>query len=198
MSNNNNTDSDKLHSINNLDLQSEARNAVLEEMTKSGLLDKLRAQIKGQIFKALENQKQNLKQNIEFDYMTPLHKLAKSREVILSFFLIKEFLQFFEMEYTLPVFEKEFNFRENVKRETLLSDFYLKDKEKDGESKPVLIHLISNYFQEMSNKRNSYLTKLDDSYGHKNALYNPDIHLNNDENKKSKIKYNILLFIFTL
>jgi hypothetical protein len=179
-----NLGTEKSESNNNVDLHSEARNAVLEEMSKSGLMDKMRSQLKSEIFKSLEKQKKNLKQNIEFDYMTPLHKLAKNREVILSFFLIKEFLQFFEMEYTLPVFENEFNFRENVKRETLLSDFFLKDKEKDGESKPVIIHLIQNYFQEMNNKKNSYAQKLDESYGVKNHIYNPDIHITNEEEPK--------------
>lgn len=179
-----NVETEKSQSNNNLDLHAEARNAVLEEMTKNGLMEKMRAQLKSEILKSLEKQKKNLKQNIEFDYMTPLHKLSKSREVILSFFLIKEFLQFFEMEYTLPIFENEFNFRENVKRETLLSDFFLKDKEKEGDSKPVLIHLIQNYFQEMSNKKNSYAQKLDDSYGVKNHIYNPDIHITNEEEVK--------------
>ena len=121
--------------------------------------------------------------------MTPLHKLAKSKEIILSFFLIKEFLQFFEMEYTLPIFENEFNFRENVKRETLLSDFYLKDKEKDGETKPVMIHLISNYLSEMSNKKNNYMTKLDDTYGVKNFNYTPDIKVESEEDKNKLSKY---------
>jgi len=179
-----NVETEKSQSNNNLDLHAEARNAVLEEMTKNGLMEKMRAKLKSEILKSLEKQKKNLKQNIEFDYMTPLHKLAKSREVILSFFLIKEFLQFFDMEYTLPIFENEFNFRENVKRDTLLADFLLKDKEKEGDSKPVLIHLIQNYFQEMSNKKNSYAQKLDESYGVKNHNYNPDIHLTNDEEVK--------------
>lgn len=184
-----NLGTEKSESNNNIDLQAEARNAVLEEMTKSGFMDKMRAQLKSEIFKSLEKQKKNLKQNIEFDYMTPLHKLAKSREVILSFFLIKEFLQFFEMEYTLPVFENEFNFRENVKRETLLSDFFLKDKEKDGDSKPVLIHMIQNYFQEMNNKKNLFTQKLDDSYGVKNHNYTPDIHISNEEeNQKNSLR----------
>ena len=89
------------------------------------------------------------------------------------------------MEYTLPVFENEFNFRENVKRETLLSDFFLKDKEKDGESKPVLIHIIQNYFQEMNTKKNSYAQKLDESYGVKNHNYNPDIHITNEVEPKN-------------
>jgi hypothetical protein len=173
-----------LNNQNNIDLQAEARNAVMEELNKSGLLEKMKAQLKVDILKAMEKQKKNLRHNIEFDYMTPLHKIAKSREIILSFFLIKEFLQFFEMDYTLPIFENEFNIRENVKRETLLSDFFLKDKEKDGESKPVLIHLISNYFQEMSNKRNNFAQKLDESYGVKNNFYNPDIHIINEDDQK--------------
>jgi hypothetical protein len=182
-----NVETEKSQSNTNLDLQAEARNAILEEITKSGLMDKMHAQLKSEILKSLEKQKKNLKHSIEFDYMTPLHKLAKSREVILSFFLIKEFLQFFEMDYTLPVFENEFNFRENVKRETLLCDFLLKDKEKDGDSKPVLIHLIQNYFQEMNNKKISFSSKLDETYGIKNQNYNPDIHIlsNEDEKKNS-------------
>ena len=64
--------------------------------------------------------------------------------------------------------------------------FYLKDKEKDGETKPVMIHLISNYLTEMSNKKKNYMNKLDDTYGVKNFNYTPDTVNEDDKNILSK------------
>ena len=55
------TDLEKLSIINhnNIDLQSEARSAVLEELTKCGMIEKMKAQLKHDILKAMEKQKKN-------------------------------------------------------------------------------------------------------------------------------------------
>ena len=74
--------------------------------------------------------------------MTPLHRLNKPKEIILVCQLIKEFLKFYELEYTLPIFENESNVKENIKRETLLKELKLEDK-KDN-SKPVLLMLLQD------------------------------------------------------
>jgi hypothetical protein len=175
---------------NNVDLQLEAKNIVLEEMEKQGLISRMRAQIKNSVLKVLEKQKQNIKNNLEFDYMTPLHRMNKSKEVLLAYHVIKEFMQFYELEYTMPIFENETNIRENIKRDTLINELSLNSgniMSHQSEPKPVLIQLITNYLQEMQTKKHmeNASQKLDDSYGVKNHLYqNIDVNFtNNSENK---------------
>jgi hypothetical protein len=174
------------HNIN-VDLQKEAKNIVLEEMEKMGLIAKMKAQIKSSVLKILEKQKQGVKQNLEFDYLTPLHRQNKNKEILLAYHVIKEFLQFYEMEYSLPIFENESNIRENVKRETLLGELSMKNNPVD-ENKPILVQLINNYIQDVNSKKNVNMSqKLDESYGLRGGLLNADIHsVNEDFSKRNE------------
>ena len=124
----------------NVDLQQEAKDLVLKELEKNGVINYMRAKIKKSILDIINNESENTKQKLDFDFMTPLHRLNKSKEIILCCQLIKEFLKFYEMEYTSPIFENESNVKENVKRETLLKELKLQNKTDD--SKPVLYLLL--------------------------------------------------------
>ena len=126
-----------------VDLQKEAKKIVMSKLEESGLIDKMKAQIKANVLKILDNQKEGMKQQLDFDYMTPLFRQNKPKEVVLLCQLIKEFMKFYEMEYTLPIFENESNIKETVKRETLLKEMnMIQDKE---EKKPVLLQMLIEY-----------------------------------------------------
>ena len=127
---------------NNIDLQQEAKDLVLNELEKNGVINYMRAKIKKSILDIVSKEKESTKQKLDFDFMTPLHRLNKSKEIILGCQLIKEFLKFYELEYTLPIFENESNVKENVKRETLLKELKLQGKKDD--SKPVLLLLLND------------------------------------------------------
>lgn len=127
---------------NNVDLQQEAKELVLKELESSGVIGEMRAKIKKSIIDIINNQKESTKQKLDFDFMTPLHRLNKPKEIMLVCQLIKEFLKFYEMEYTLPIFENESNVKENIKRETLLKELKLQDKKDDP--KPVLLLLLQD------------------------------------------------------
>lgn len=180
-------------SNNTVDLQKEAKSIVLDELENQGVIARMRAQIKNSVLKVLGKQKQSVKNNIEFDYMTPLHRMNKTKEVILAYHIIKEFMQFYELDYTLPIFENETNIRENIKRETLLNELFSISNQTNisgaqSEPKPVLIQLISNYQQEMQNKKNNMdnlSQKLDDSYGAKTPHYSGpgDFNIKENQNK---------------
>jgi len=116
---------------NNIDLQQEAKDLVLNELEKNGVINYMRAKIKKSILDIINNEKENTKQKLDFDFMTPLHRLNKPKEIVLVCQLIKEFLKFYEMEYTLPIFENESNVKENIKRESLLKEVKLQGKKED-------------------------------------------------------------------
>jgi FGFR1 oncogene partner len=124
----------------NIDLQLEAKNLVLSELERNGVINYMRAKIKKSILDIINNEKESTKQKLDFDFMTPLHRLNKPKEIVLVCQLIKEFLKFYEMEYTLPIFENESNVKENIKRESLLKEVKLQGKKDD--SKPVLLLLL--------------------------------------------------------
>ena len=127
---------------NNIDLQQEAKDLVLNELEKNGVINYMRAKIKKSILDIISNEKESTKQKLDFDFMTPLHRLNKPKEIVLVCQLIKEFLKFYEMEYTLPIFENESNVKENIKRESLLKEVKLQGKKDD--SKPVLLLLLQD------------------------------------------------------
>ena len=135
---------------NNIDLQQEAKDLVLNELEKNGVINYMRAKIKKSILDIISNEKEGTKQKLDFDFMTPLHRLNKSKELVLACQLIKEFLKFYELEYTLPIFENESNIKENVKRETLIKELKLQGKKEDS-TKPVLLMLIMDKLNRVDN-----------------------------------------------
>ena len=140
---------------NSIDLQQEAKEMILKELEEKGVINYMRAKIKKSIIDIISSQSESVQQKFDFDYMTPLHRLNKPKEIVLVCQLIKEFLKFYELEYTLPIFENESNIKENIKRETLLKELKLEDK-KDN-TKPVLLLLLQdklNRQEEIFNNQN--------------------------------------------
>lgn len=186
----------KTDNINvNIDLHSQAKEMVMSELDKNGFISKMHAQIKSQVLKVLEKQKKTVKQSLEFDYLTPLAKQNKPKEVLLAYHLIREFMQYFEMEYTLPVFEKEANVNEKeIKRDFLINELSLHKDARDIETRPVLVQLLMTYMQDLHNKKDNYSQKLDESYGTKNHNYTPDItfkHNTNDEETRKSLTHDL-------
>ena len=132
----------KMQEEPNSDIEKEAKEIILKELEDKGVINYMRAKIKKSIIDIIGSQNETFQQKYDFDYMTPLHRLNKPKEIILVCQLIKEFLKFYELEYTLPIFENESNVKENIKRETLLKELKLEDK-KDN-SKPVLLMLLQD------------------------------------------------------
>ena len=166
---------------NNLvDIQQEAKEIIMNELEKKGVINYMRAKIKKSIIDIISQQKDSFKQKLDFDFMTPLHRLNKPKEIVLVCQLIKEFLKFYELEYTLPIFENESNVREDIKRETLLKE--LKLEEKKDSSKPVLLLLLQDKLDNKDNTRNNQSHKTLDRYDF-NTYNKSEVELSNEANK---------------
>jgi hypothetical protein len=74
-----------------------------------------------------------------------VQKLAESKEGHENLSLIKEVLQFYNMDYTLNIFNSEANLKEEIKREELLTKNNLKGKIQDD--KPVLFHIFQQFMK---------------------------------------------------
>ena len=135
-----------------VDLQQEAKKIVMNKLEELGVISKMKAEIKAKVLSILEQQKDGMKQQLEFDYMTSLFRQNKPKEIVLVCQLVKEFLKFYDMEYTLPIFENESNIKETVKPDTLLKELNLQEDPKDlkepkepKEPRPVLLQLLLKY-----------------------------------------------------
>ena len=167
---------------NSLDLQQEAKEIILKELEEKGVINYMRAKIKKSIIDIISSQSESAQQKFDFDYMTPLHRLNKPKEIVLVCQLIKEFLKFYELEYTLPIFENESNIKENIKRETLLKELKLEDK-KDN-SKPVLLLLLQDKLNRKDDIFNNQNKKNIDRYELNSKSERDSI---NSENKKIEL-----------
>ena len=167
---------------NSLDLQQEAKEIILKELEEKGVINYMRANIKKSIIDIISSQSESVQQKFDFDYMTPLHRLNKPKEIVLVCQLIKEFLKFYELEYTLPIFENESNIKENIKRETLLKELKLEDK-KDN-SKPVLLLLLQDKLNRKDDIFNNQNKKNIDRYELNSKSERDSI---NSENKKIEL-----------
>ena len=171
---------------NSIDLQQEAKEMILKELEEKGVINYMRAKIKKSIIDIISSQSESVQQKFDFDYMTPLHRLNKPKEIVLVCQLIKEFkefLKFYELEYTLPIFENESNVKENIKRETLLKELKLEDK-KDN-NKPVLLLLLQDKLNRQEEIFNNQDKKNIDRYEINSKSERDSI---NSENKKIELK----------
>ena len=160
----------------NIDLQQDAKNLVLQELEKNGVINYMRAKIKKSVLDIINKQKDSTKQKLEFDFMTPLHRLNKTKEILIACHLIKDFLKFYELDYTFPIFENESNVKENIKRETLFKECKLKENKE--EPKPILLQLVIEQLERketpIQNNSNSLNNGPQDRYNFSNfsSVYN--------------------------
>ena len=167
---------------NSIDLQQEAKELILKELEEKGVINYMRAKIKKSIIDIISSQSEAVQQQFDFDYMTPLHRLNKPKEIVLVCQLIKEFLKFYELEYTLPIFENESNIKENIKRETLLKEVKL-ENQKDN-SKPVLLLLLLDKLNRKEDLFNNQNKKNIDRYEMNSKSERDSV---NSENKKIEL-----------
>ena len=167
---------------NSVDLQQEAKELILKELEEKGVINYMRAKIKKIIIDIISSQSEAVQQKFDFDYMTPLHRLNKPKEIVLVCQLIKEFLKFYELEYTLPIFENESNIKENIKRETLLKEVKL-ENQKDN-SKPVLLLLLLDKLNRKEELFNNQNKKNIDRYEMNSKSERDSV---NSENKKIEL-----------
>ena len=165
---------------NSIDIQQEAKDIIMKELERKGVINYMRAKIKKSIIDVISHQKESFKQKLDFDFMTPLHRLNKPKEIVLVCQLIKEFLKFYELEYTLPIFENESNVKEDIKRETLLKE--LKLEEKKDSSKPVLLLLLQDKLNN-NEDRNNQIHKNIDRYDFNNSNKSEGDLSNNEANR---------------
>ena len=167
---------------NSVDLQQEAKELILKELEEKGVINYMRAKIKKSIIDIISSQSEAVQQKFDFYYMTPLHRLNKPKEIDLVCQLIKEFLKFYELEYTLPIFENESNIKENIKRETLLKEVKL-ENQKDN-SKPVLLLLLLDKLNRKEELFNNQNKKNIDRYEMNSKSERDSV---NSENKKIEL-----------
>ncbi|EAS00783.2 fop amine-terminal dimerization domain protein (macronuclear) [Tetrahymena thermophila SB210] len=164
---------------------------VQQNMQKDGFLDNMRAKLKLQTFKIIDNQSKGIKDSAGFQWEHPQLQNLKSIEYgQMCLELIYEFLDFFRLDYTLEVFKKEVAINSKVQRKQLENDINFR-KTPDS-SKPLFLNIFTDYVHILENglvAMNSPKNALD--YSNAN-LNNFSVSYNNDTyNAKEKEKDNV-------
>ncbi|XP_061195674.1 centrosomal protein 43-like isoform X1 [Saccostrea echinata] len=135
------------------DEDTELRDLVAQTLEANGVLGKIRAQLRASVFLALEEQEQNQ----DKPFANPaLRQYLSTKEGQAVAGLVREFLDFFQLDYTLAVFEPEAGLGpNNGGRQQLAKELNI--LESDGPPKgPLLGVLVSG------NKQTAPLTKVSD------------------------------------
>ena len=85
------------------------KNLVIQTLEEEGTLGALRAQLRSRVFKAIEkNAEPAAKQAAGFQWQNPIaSKIHESEDSKLVAQLVREYLEYYRMEYTLSVYLPE-------------------------------------------------------------------------------------------
>ncbi|KAJ3394618.1 FGFR1 oncoprotein partner [Lobulomyces angularis] len=111
---------------------------VLNNLKESGVLGKLKAELRANVVNIINQKENNNTSNLKAD------KLFQSTEGVMALALIKDFLNFFELSYTLSVLEPQIE-GINLPDNNSVNNFLNFDKKEGSEhnaNEPLLIKLL--------------------------------------------------------
>ncbi|XP_029196704.2 centrosomal protein 43-like isoform X1 [Acropora millepora] len=121
----------------------ELRDMVAQTLESKGVLGKIRAQLRASVFLALEEQEGA---EGKIPLMNPeLKKFLSTSEGCLVTGLVREFLEYFDLDFTIAVFDPESNFSDRYSgRNNLAKDLKLQDVSGSAQ-KPLLAEVVKRF-----------------------------------------------------
>jgi len=87
----------------------ELKNLVIQTLETNGILGQLRAQLRSCVFKVIDNQEQ-VEKGSGFHWENPLaRKVVNTTTGLLCAELVRDFLEFYKLDYTLSIYMPEVN-----------------------------------------------------------------------------------------
>jgi len=121
----------------------ELKNLVVNTLESEGILGKIRAQLKSQVFQIIEKQDPSIKAQNNFMIQNPIAaKIMETEDGKICADLVREFCDFFHLDYTLQVFLPECNLKNSpIKRDELEAKIGLQTIDRNS---PLLFQLLAN------------------------------------------------------
>lgn len=115
----------------------ELRDLVAQTLETNGVLNKIRAELRANVFLALEEQDTLQKKSIS---NKPLKNFLETKDGQQAFSIVREFVQFFNLDFTLAVLDPESDFAgKSSSRENLINDMNLTNM---SSNIPVLVDIL--------------------------------------------------------
>ncbi|XP_031437571.1 FGFR1 oncogene partner isoform X2 [Clupea harengus] len=115
----------------------ELRDLLIQNLENSGVLNKIKAELRAAVFVALEEQEKQEKPPLDNEC---LKKCLNTKDGRLAASLISDFLQVYNLDFTLAVFQPEINLSVDV-RESVCRDLGVHDGD-GNRSSPLLLEVI--------------------------------------------------------
>ena len=118
----------------------ELKNLVIQTLETNGILGQIRAKLRSSVFKVIDNNDPSHKEKA-MHWENPLaQKVLETTESALAADLIREYLEFYRLDYTLSIMIPE----ANLKQEPLERDDLVRRAEVDraNEKEPLLIQIL--------------------------------------------------------
>lgn len=148
----------------------ELRDLVAQTLENNGILSKIRAELRASVFLALEEQ-ESIMDPAQFTNK-PLKAFLSTTEGSAVVCLVREFLEFFKLDFTLAVFDPETSHGKYYNyggRSKLMKDLHLDNT--NGKKGPLLVHILQIALGLNSNSSN---VKKDG--GKSSGVKNIDVH----------------------
>jgi FGFR1 oncogene partner len=124
----------------------ELKNLVIQTLETNGILGQLRAQLRSCVFKVIDNQEQVEKGQSSFHWENPnARKVMQTASGVICAELVREFLEFYRLDYTLQIYLPEVNLNKasSMSKEDLARRAGLTGATID--SKPIMVQLLENF-----------------------------------------------------
>lgn len=118
----------------------ELKNLVIQTLETNGILGQIRAKLRSSVFKVIDNNDPSGKERA-LHWENPLaQKVLETTESALAADLIREYMEFYRLDYSLSIFIPEANLKQDpVDRNTLVTKA---DLDRPSDREPLLVQLL--------------------------------------------------------
>jgi len=138
----------------------ELKNLVLQSLEGAGVLGQIRAHLRSCVFKIVEQQDPSSKSSSYFMRGNPLAQKATETETgKICAELIKEYMEFYHLDYSLNIFTPELNLaNQPVRKDEIQAKLGLSEKKIDN--CPVLFQIISTIMESLNQPTQKLVEKV--------------------------------------
>lgn len=128
----------------------EMKNLIIQSLETKGVLGQIRAKLRSSVFKIVDEQDQRVNMGCGLKWENPtLYNISETKVGTLIAELIREFMEYFRMDYSLSTFIPECSISpERLRKEELFAKLGIKPGSLNNTSEMPLIYFMTYYFLE--------------------------------------------------
>lgn len=180
-------------------MMEEMKNLLIQALETRGVLGQIRAKLRSSVFKIVDDQDQKFNMGCGLKWENPsLYKISDTKIGALSAELIREFMEYLKMDYSLSVFIPECSISpERIKKDDIHSKLGIRVDESSAELPTIYLIIYHFLYSVMNNPQNVFdilsTIKKDEIEQVSDRLINDNIRQFSPENNYG-VNFMIILF----